>query len=151
LTTFYLAARYGRRLELVGYRAQLEALGHKAPARWLDGNHQLDDRGYPIGDTGERIVERGPDASAVAAKCRVKFAADDYDDVLAADVLIAFTEEPRSTNSRGGRHVELGIALGRRMPIVVVGPRENVFCWLPAVTHFRTWAGAFEVIRRWTS
>ena len=65
---------------------------------------------------------------------RHKFATDDLEDVLAAEVLMAFTEEPRSGNSRGGRHVELGIALGTgRHRIVIVGPRENVFCWLPQV------------------
>lgn len=136
MTTYYLAARYTRRLELVGYRAVLESLGHKVPARWLNGSHQLDNQGRPIGETGELLFENG---SADADHYRQKFAQDDYDDVLTADVLIAFTEQPRPGHSRGGRHVELGIALGRGIPVVVVGPRENVFCWLPQVEHYDTW------------
>lgn len=133
----YLAARYSRRLELVGYKDQLQAQGHEVPARWLLGQHQLDNEGRPIGEDGEALVEAGSDD---AGYYREKFAQDDYDDVLSSDLLIAFTEEPRSGNSRGGRHVELGLALGRGIPVIIVGPRENVFCWLPQVTRF----GAFD-------
>jgi hypothetical protein len=137
VTTYYLAARYTRRLELCGYRAELQALGIDVPARWLDGSHQLDNQGRPLGETGELLFEIG---SPEADSHRRKFAQDDYDDVLAADRLIAFTEQPRSGNSRGGRHVELGIALGRGVPVAVVGPRENVFCWLPQVEHYEKWS-----------
>ena len=113
----YLAARYSRREELCGYRSQLEALGHTVTSRWLNGNHQVDDQGLSV--------------EAKRAE-RERFAIEDRDDVLAANVLIAFTEIPRSSNSRGGRHVELGIAIGtQRMAVIVVGPRENVFCCLP--------------------
>jgi hypothetical protein len=143
VTTYYLAARYSRRLELCGYRAELQALGIDVPARWLNGSHQLDNEGRPIGEDGEFIFENGSDGSDGAQAVdhwRRKFAQDDYDDVLAADRLIAFTEQPRSGNSRGGRHVELGIALGRGIPAVVIGPRENVFCWLPQVQHYDKWA-----------
>jgi hypothetical protein len=136
MTTYYLAARYSRRLELCGYRADLQRLGIAVPARWLNGSHQLDNEGRPIGETGELMFEAG---SADADHYREKFAQDDYDDVIAADLLVAFTEQPRSGNSRGGRHVELGIALGRGIPAVIVGPRENVFCWLPQVRHFEAW------------
>jgi hypothetical protein len=137
VTTYYLAARYTRRLELCGYRAELQALGIDVPARWLNGSHQLDNQGQPLGDAGELLFEIG---SPEADRHRQKFAQDDYDDVLAADRLIAFTEQPRSGNSRGGRHVELGIALGRGIPTVVIGPRENVFCWLPQVQYYDKWA-----------
>jgi hypothetical protein len=136
-TIYYLAARYTRRLELCGYRAELQALGHDVPARWLNGSHQLDNQGRPIGEAGELLFENG---SPEADQYRQRFAQDDYYDVIAADRLIAFTEQPRSGHSRGGRHVELGIALGLDIPVVVVGPRENVFCWLPQVTHYDTWA-----------
>jgi len=115
----YLAARYSRREELCGYRSQLEALGHTVTSRWLNGNHQIDDKGLSV---------------EAAQNERERFATEDFTDVLSAHVLIAFTEQPRSSNSRGGRHVELGIALGsRRMAVIVVGPRENVFCCLPSI------------------
>ncbi len=140
----YLAARYSRRLELCGYREDLAYHGIRVTSHWLDGNHQLSDTGVPIGDTGEALVESGNDVEA--ANLRVRFAREDIIDVLAADVLIAFTEPPRSSASRGGRHVEFGIALGARMPVIVVGPRENIFCWLPDVLWYPDWSAALDDI-----
>ena len=60
------------------------------------------------------------------------FAAVDYEDVAAAHVLIAFTSRPADGPSRGGRHVELGLALGMGKRVIIVGPFENVFHRLPA-------------------
>ena len=137
--TFYLAARYSRREELCAYRSDLEARGHGAPARWLLGEHQVH------GLEASRAIEgSGP----VPATQAVLFAEDDIEDLLAADVLVAFTEPPRSNTSRGGRHVEFGIALGLRRgsnhgpKIFIVGPLENVFHALPDVDGtFDDWAG----------
>jgi len=133
----YLAARYTRRLELCGHADELRTMGHIIDARWLLGAHQLDDTGAPIGEDGVALFESG--SPQAPDQLRQKFATDDLDDVLAAEHLIAFTEQPRSSNSRGGRHVELGLALGARIPVTVVGPRENLFTWLPEVEHFNTW------------
>jgi hypothetical protein len=136
----YLASRYSRREELCRYREQLQAVGHDVQSRWLDGNHQISDAGTPLGDHGEALVE-GDDGSQSerAAALRARFAADDFEDVAGCHLLIAFTEPPRSSASRGGRHVELGLALGMRKQVVIVGPRENIFCWLPEVLQFEDW------------
>lgn len=104
----YLSARYARREELCAYREQLIAAGHECTARWLDGEGD---------DLGEN-------------------AAIDVEDVLRADTLVNFTDEPAEYSphpwaSRGGRHVEAGIALGAGIPVVIVGPRENIFHHLP--------------------
>lgn len=133
----YLAARYSRRLELCGYRDQLRAGGFKVKARWLDGNHQIADDGKPIGNAGEQLVESGDGAEA--AKLRARFVLDDYEDVMAAGVVISFTEPPRSSANRGGRHVEFGIALARGARVIVVGHRENIFHWLDVVEFYPTW------------
>lgn len=140
----YLAARYSRREELCGYRLQLQKLGYYVRARWLDGKHQISDTGIPIGDAGEKLVEGVDDGSTNIknASLRAKFAADDLKDVMAADLVISFTEEPRSFASRGGRHVEFGIALANHASVIVVGPRENIFHWLPHVQVFDTWQEA---------
>jgi hypothetical protein len=66
--------------------------------------------------------------------------------VLACDLLIAFTEVPRTVASRGGRHVELGIAVGARKRVWIVGPRENMLCWLDGVLRFRTWREALAAL-----
>ena len=147
----YLAARYSRRLELCGYRAQLQERGHQVPARWLNGGHQTGSDGAPLGETGERKFESGhPDADHL----RDKFATDDLEDVASADMLIAFTEPPRANlASLRGRHVELGIAIGRHVTgvspgrIAVIGPRENLFCWLPFIEYYPDWSSCLAAIR----
>ena len=111
----YLASRYSRREELVQYRTDLERLGHCVTSRWLNGDHQIDDRGLSV---------------------------------TASDLVISFTEVPRSTtNSRGGRHVEHGVALGRGLSVWIVGPRENVFHCLPCVRVFESWADVLAVLQ----
>jgi len=141
--SFYLAARYGRREELCAYKADLEARGHDVPARWLLGEHQV------YGTEAARAVQAGGPVPAAQA---FVFAEDDMEDLLAADVVVNFTEPPRSTASRGGRHVEFGIALGLRRAasafddqlrrLFIVGPLENVFHALPEVDgHFDDWDG----------
>lgn len=135
---FYLAARYSRRLELCGYRSELEKLGHSVPERWLNGEHQV--------HGGEAVQAIESDGSVPVGQA-VLFAEDDVEDLLASDVLVAFTESPRTPlASRGGRHVEFGIALGLRRAgvsahrIYVVGPAENVFHALPEVEgRFANW------------
>lgn len=144
----YLAARYSRRLELCAYRAILEAAGHSVEARWLNGGHQISDVGTPIGEHGERLVEGDDGSTDVrSAALRSQFATDDYTDVMTCDCLIAFTEPPRSGHSRGGRHVEFGLALAWNKRVIVVGPRENIFCWLPHVEHFEAFEDAVACLK----
>lgn len=140
--TIYLAGRYSRREELCGYRTALQAMGHTVQARWLNGEHQISSEGTPVGEAGEALVEgtlrsgeklSEKEQSDRAAALRAQFANDDFQDVLEADCIINFTEAPRSSTTRGGRHVEFGIALALSLRIIVVGHRENIFHWLPAV------------------
>jgi hypothetical protein len=161
----YLAARYSRRLELCAYREDLNYLGIEVTSRWLNGSHQIDNEGSPISELGEKLVEDDgtnlasiKDKELETYKLRQKFVHDDVEDLMIADTLIAFTEEPRSGNSRGGRHVELGIAIGviellkslsdlepyssrwsTNRQIMVVGPRENLFTYLPYIAHYEYW------------
>lgn len=122
---FYLASRYSRREEMVGVAEAIEGLGHVVTSRWINGNHQAE--------------------NDQTAAMRV-FAQDDLEDVISAHHLIAFTEMPREpTTNRGGRHVELGVALGQGKAIWTVGPNggvENVFHALPSVVNFESWDGA---------
>jgi hypothetical protein len=143
----YLASRYSRRLEMCGHREQLRQLGHAVDAVWLDGSHQISDTGQPIGERGERLVEEGEHDCERSIALRQKFARDDFRDVLMSDLLIAFTEPPRSDKSRGGRHVEMGLALGMMKQVWVVGHRENIFCWLEDVRFFPTWEACLDAIR----
>tara|TARA_Y100000310_G_scaffold308210_1_gene351074 strand:+ start:202 stop:597 length:396 start_codon:yes stop_codon:yes gene_type:complete len=125
---FYLSARYGRRAELCEYRDQMLAIGHEVTSRWLD-DADADDDGVSM--------PQGPDYRLIAQM--------DWMDVVRADVFIGFTEPPGNPWSRGGRHVELGLALGGAVDVWVVGYFENVFCYLQGVDVFDTWQQALEL------
>jgi hypothetical protein len=122
----YLAARYSRHTEMQDYRSQLEPLGYRVTSRWIDGGHEW------VGTPDEEMpLEVG-----------IGFAYEDLEDLNAAEIVICFTEEPRATATRGGRHVEFGYALAKGMEIIVVGYRENVFYTVPAIKFFETWEEA---------
>lgn len=116
----YLASRYSRRDELSAYAAVLKDLGQTVTSRWLDGHHE--------------IIKEMRDEYAYLE--RQRFAQEDWEDLMAADVCINFTEPPRSEHSRGGRHVEFGGALAAKKRCIVIGFRENVFHCLPQVEFY---------------
>lgn len=132
MSSFYLAARFGRRDELNKYRADLEGHGHIVTSRWLTQRQKLDLRVHNY--TSEE---------------RLNFALQDYEDVMRASRFIAFTENPSEEETvpggkRGGRHVELGLALAAHKIIYVVGFRENVFCHLPSIQFYETFEKLME-------
>lgn len=141
----YLASRYSRRKELCDYRAQLEQDGHTVTSRWLNGSHQITSEGKPIDDDGEALIECG--TCAEVARLRREFVAEDVTDVCSADVVVSFTEPPRSNHSRGGRHVEFGMAYALGRQLVVVGHRENLFHYAPQVEFFPDWQRAREFLK----
>lgn len=121
----YLSARYARMSELAVYRDELADHGIGCTSTWLTGS------------TFENST-----ANAV----------QDIDDVYAADAFVAFAEEPvefsdKPYASRGGRHVEFGVAFETGLPIIVVGPRENVFHLLPGVMQVDTWEDALRELQ----
>jgi hypothetical protein len=121
----YLAAAYSRRLELAGYADQLRADGHEITAKWLTGIHE--EPGWH----------------------EALYAADDFADVQRADCVLSFTEAPKTSRNRGGRHAEFGMGLAWGKLLILCGPREHCFHFLPQVRHFEgTAAEAFDQARR---
>ena len=112
MPSIYIAATYERRLEMQEYRDELLALGYSVTSRWLEGTH--DKEPWEI--------------------C----ALHDYHDVQDAYYVVTFTA-PAGTYSRGGRHVEVGLAIAWDKQVLLVGQRENVFHSLPHVTQCDTW------------
>ena len=123
----YLAGRYGRREELCEYAAELRGMGYIVSCRWLSTDHSIEDDQLTNGELPASLAK--------------KFALEDLHDLMRSDCIISFTEIPKETVSRGGRHVELGFALARddKMRLIVVGPRENVFHYLDVIEHYNTW------------
>lgn len=109
-----LSAKFSRREEMRAVASWLRSLGYVITSRWLES--QADDSN--LSDS---------EASAAAVM--------DVKDVLDADVLVAFAERPLSRDDvRGGRHVELGVALASGKPVVLIGRHEHVFHRHPRVT-----------------
>ena len=115
----YLAARYSRREELVAYATMLHKLGHEVTSTWLDSNYEGSDY----------------ESTHCPPEDRARIATCDFRDIMLCNMLIHFTEEPRN-GSRGGRHVEMGIALGLMKRVAIVGPAENIFCFHEDVRRF---------------
>ena len=125
----YLAARYSRQAELRGYAEQLRAAGHTITSRWLS----------PEDESAYRDL---------SPEGRRKCAEHDIEDVRAADLVISFTEQPDiPTTTRGGRHVEMGIAIGLGKSLYGVGPREHVFHWLPYMAWFENFETCLESLK----
>lgn len=119
----YLAARFSRRHELHAIGVELQKQGYTIVSRWSlpDSDHVV-----PVG-----MSEQAADAE------RLRFATEDVEDVIRADWMISLMETPRN-NSRGGRHIEFGMALALGQRLTIIGPRETVFHHLPSVEHFNT-------------
>jgi hypothetical protein len=129
----YLASRYSRHPEMRQYRSELESMGVEVTSRWINGDHEWTGNSATHGDMPLDIGRT--------------FALEDLEDLERADLIVNFTEEARTTQSRGGRHVEFVYALGMGLDIVVVGHRENVFHCMPEVWFVSTWKEAKDYIK----
>ena len=119
----YIASRYSRFPEMQVNAEILQEEGHIITSRWIWGGHEMQD---------------GEDRHAYERR-NEEFAIEDIEDLMKADIVLSFTEDlnvKTDRPSKGGRHVEfgMGVALNKRM--VVIGPREHVFHWLPNVEHY---------------
>src|SRR5262245_23861339 len=96
MPTVYLAARYARYPEMQQYAKDLEALGDTVTSRWIQGDHELRANGQAETDAWHAV-----------------WAEEDWDDLMDAQICLAFTEGPGEVpgRGRGGRHCEFGIAL----------------------------------------
>ncbi len=106
----YLAARFRRREELVGYADQIKSMGHEITSSWVYGGED--------GMTFNQIAQL------------------DISDVMKSDGLVGFGEIYGAEFSGGGRHAEFGAALALNKKLYVVGGKEHVFHWYPGVIDF---------------
>lgn len=122
----YLAARYGRKDELLEYASDL--LHFYCTSRWLV------------------VHERAASDELPSSAEQLLWATEDLQDIEEADIVICFTEKKDSKYSRGGRHVEAGFAIASGKPVICVGPAENIFYALPQVTLVENWLEAVKVL-----
>lgn len=120
---FYLAASWGRQAEMREVREELSK-DHSVTSRWID-----------LDPATENWT---PEEFATAA---IPHAQDDLEDIDAADAVLLFLGR---ASARGGRHVEMGYALGRGISVYVVSEgrsHENIFQTLLAPIA-QTWQEA---------
>lgn len=124
--TFYIAADYARKQEAAQLAADLEqVLGMTSMGRWYKSQPAYKDDGL-----GGELT--GDDAAAA-----VKVAQEDWDDLASSDFFIQLTTGEKA---RGGRHVELGMAIALKhaypyRQVIVVGPREHAFHYGEGIHH----------------
>jgi nucleoside 2-deoxyribosyltransferase len=125
----YLAARYSQKGDMQCVATILRARDVEVTSSWLEEH-------WPPGISMDQIPTEE----------LAKFAAQDIKDIDAADVVIMFSIDPLIAGVRGGRHVEFGYALGTGKLIVVLGPKENIFHYLPRVKHCSTLTELLEMM-----
>lgn len=104
----YLAGTFESKLRLRKVRAKLRTLGYKVSSSWLD----------------EKSAPTQISFDTLSAMTRRSYAERDLKELEEVDVLFLDT---LGVNTRGGREVELGVALEMGLPVVRLGPSRNVF------------------------
>ncbi|WP_438752026.1 hypothetical protein [Pararhizobium sp. O133] len=74
---------------------------------------------------------------------RLSIAFEDVEDVCRSDVLVLVAGAEKYS---GGKFVEAGIAMGRGIPVIVVGRRENMLLWHHSIMSVDTAEMAATVI-----
>lgn len=114
----YIAGSYDRKREFRLVAKKLNANGHLVMSSWIDSRLKSCEN---LSDEKKRQI-----------------ALEDLKDLFASDCLLFFS----GGRSMGGRFVELGLALNHPgKQIALIGDRENVFHYLPAVRKFFTVEG----------
>lgn len=111
----YLAASFRAQHRMLEFAEYLAGRGYEVTSRWI---YQKEGEALEL-----HSIKDHPDEL-------VPFAIRDMQDIDAADVVVVFSWVDSTT---GGFHTEFGYALGKVKPLVVVGPRLNVFHCLPQV------------------
>lgn len=74
---------------------------------------------------------------------RMSIAFEDAEDVCRSDVLVLVAGAEKYS---GGKFVEAGIAMGRGIPVIVIGRRENMLLWHHSIMAVDTAEMAAKVI-----
>lgn len=129
----YLAAPFALNIVVNALAGELRRAGFPITSRWHD----------PKFGHGKNFAvdysDQGRDGMS-------KEANEDLSDIRDADVLIAFTQPPKTSYTSGGRHVEFGYALALGKKILVCGPVENVFVNL-ADGVYGTWGELVNALK----
>jgi hypothetical protein len=118
---FYVAAHDKLLASLVS--RVITAAGHDCTSTWLKSEFL---------PTKDHTIEE-----------RMSIAFEDFEDVCSSDVLVLVAGDEKYS---GGKFVEAGIAMGRGIPVIVIGRRENMLLWHHSVMQVDTAETAAKVI-----
>lgn len=123
----YIASRYSRKEEMQDVASILVDRGLVCKSSWLDEPH-------------------GPNTSLeeLTPEQHLQYAKQDFEDIMSSDAMLFFAEDPNKQPPRGGRHVEFGYAFALGVDIYIIGPKENIFHYLPNIKHFETFEEFLE-------
>lgn len=113
----YIASRWDDRDDALMIKKFIEERGLICTSTWLTPHD-----------------EQSMDAlkKAVIEKPRQR-AIKDFEDIDASDVYLVYSPTKSHRNGTGGKHVEMGYAMAKGKTCVLVGVRENIFHYHPAV------------------
>lgn len=126
----YLASQYCTKDQISKYAAELRENGIEVTSSWLEEPHS----------PNTQMSELSPEQHTF-------YALNDLNDVDRSDMLVFFSVDPSIAAKRGGRHVEFGYAIKAGLPILVVGPKENIFHYLPNINHVAEWKNALTYLK----
>jgi len=124
----YIAAPWVSRADVPAIADMFEREGYHITERWWE---HRDVPNYPNNTTPAEDFELRQQA--------IK----DVNGVILADALVLL-----NTQKSEGKIVEMGIAIACRKPVIVVGARTNLFCWLESVYNVVTVNDALRVLPR---
>jgi hypothetical protein len=78
---------------------------------------------------------------------QARYAVEDLADVAAAHAVVVMSPTAWLNSGSGGRHVEVGYALGLGMPIVLLGVRGTVFHYLKQVRAVDGFSGLLDALQ----
>ena len=134
MTKIYLASRYSDKAQIQKYADDLKFAGFECTSNWLKEPHQPDSM-----------------LSVLTPDLKIEYARQDVSDVLRSNVFVVFTAEEDTPIIRGGHIFETGLAYAAKIPILVVGPRQCLFHWLPDIQICPTWEYAPEHLKKLSS
>lgn len=128
MTKVYVAGAFEGQARLRKIRARLEQQGIEVTSTWLD-----------------EVEAEGALNHMPTLADSLRYAVRDKDDIWRSEAVLVDTLD---TNTRGGREVEFGLALGWHLKLATVGPPRNVFHQL-ADRNFRNWEDALSDLSYW--
>ena len=106
--------------------------------------HELKEKGHQVVSAWHMADNESSDDPTLNAQRAMR----DYVDLMSADAFVQLLGDPRAP-TRGGQHVELGLAIAWNKVVVVVGQPGHVFHHLETICRVDSTTKVDEALRDW--